>query len=228
MSQGVEYGNYFLLGRLESNDDADSFLARRRPPPESTQLFVFKRLKNSSDQDSPWRDLFMARMKDIESISHPNFCNVSDYGEVSGNPFVVTDFIHGKELEKIIHRLESSDQLMEPTVGVFLVKMVSQGLDAFHKALETSQPPSNCAYGSITPTTIIVDYNGRPALINFALDLEHKAIQTGHPPPKGEKALYLSPEQARGAPPSKSSDIFSLGLASPLNENATVPPSIIA
>jgi serine/threonine protein kinase/dipeptidyl aminopeptidase/acylaminoacyl peptidase len=150
----------------------------------------------------------------VSQINHPNIATVYDYGETSdGQPFIVMEYVDGEPLSKLIERKALT---IKGTVEI--IGAVTAALSEAHRR--------GIIHRDIKPSNIVLSHRDEVKVLDFGLakQIENETLspdgstdlQSGFAAKTREGAvlgtpLYLSPEQATGAPIDERSDIFSLG-----------------
>jgi sugar lactone lactonase YvrE/aminoglycoside phosphotransferase (APT) family kinase protein len=142
------------------------------------------------------------------ALNHPNIVSVFDIGREGGIPFIVTEFIEGESLRRLVAR--------GPVPAVPLIAIATQlatGLRAAHAAgvVHRDLKPENIM---LTPDTQvkILDFGlakHTPQRLDSAAGMETEVMTA--PGLVLGTVGYLSPEQVRGEAVDARSDIFSLG-----------------
>jgi eukaryotic-like serine/threonine-protein kinase len=153
--------------------------------------------------DEQFRARFRAEARYASSLSHPGITRVFDYGEESplGGPYLVMELVDGQPLSEILERYGRLD----PYVVIDIVAQAARALDAAHRA--------GIVHRDIKPGNLLITADGTTKITDFGIakanvpdvNLTATGIVMG-------TALYVSPEQATGAPLAGASDIYSLGV----------------
>jgi eukaryotic-like serine/threonine-protein kinase len=153
--------------------------------------------------DEQFRARFRAEARYASSLSHPGITRVFDYGESSplGGPYLVMELVDGQPLSEILERYGRLD----PYVVLDIVAQAARGLDAAHRA--------GIVHRDIKPGNLLIMADGTTKITDFGIakanmpdmNLTATGIVMG-------TALYVSPEQATGAPLAGASDVYSLGV----------------
>jgi len=144
---------------------------------------------------------FLEEAKIIAKLHHPNVMDVINAGEESGYTFIVTRYVMGTSLGKMIRRKE--DLSIKRFFRIFLD--VCSALRSAHRR--------SVLHGDVKPDHMLLTPQWRAILIDFGLvgnlrdyedEVEHRrAIGT---------PLYMAPERAKGEHGCDfRSDIYSLG-----------------
>src|SRR5215475_11100043 len=164
---------------------------------------AIKMLAAAHAGDEQFRARFRAEARYASALAHPGITRVFDYGEHSplGGPYLVMELVDGQPLSEILERYGR----LEPFVVMDIVAQAARALDAAHKA--------GIVHRDIKPGNLLIMADGTTKITDFGIakanvpdvNLTATGIVMG-------TALYVSPEQATGAPLSGSSDVYSLGV----------------
>ncbi len=147
-------------------------------------------------------------------VENPNICQIYEVGEVDGRPYIAMQYIDGRSLSELRGRLSTE-------TAACLMRDVALAVHSAHK--------TGLIHRDLKPANILVskDDNGglHPHVVDFGLaqdqdetGLTRTGLISGTP-------AYVSPEQARGAPLDRRSDVYSLGVA--LYELLTESPPFV-
>jgi eukaryotic-like serine/threonine-protein kinase len=148
---------------------------------------------------------FRAEARYSASLSHPGIARVYDYGESAefGGAYLVMELVNGEPLSAILARADR----LTPDATLDIVSQAARALDAAHQA--------GIVHRDIKPGNILVAAGGTTKITDFGIATAMAAAQASHLTETGMvmgTAMYVSPEQATGAPVTDSSDIYSLGV----------------
>jgi len=148
---------------------------------------------------------FRAEARYAASLSHPGIARVYDYGESAefGGAYLVMELVNGEPLSAILARAGR----LSPDATLDIVSQAARALDAAHQA--------GIVHRDIKPGNILVAAGGTTKITDFGIATAVAAAQASHLTETGMvmgTAMYVSPEQATGAPVTDSSDIYSLGV----------------
>jgi serine/threonine-protein kinase len=148
---------------------------------------------------------FRAEARYAASLSHPGIARVYDYGESAefGGAYLVMELVDGDPLSAILARAGrlSADATLD------IVGQAARALDVAHQA--------GIVHRDIKPGNILIAPGGTAKITDFGIATAVRAAQVSHLTETGMvmgTAMYVSPEQATGAPVTASSDIYSLGV----------------
>ena len=147
---------------------------------------------------------FRAEARYAASLSHPGIARVYDYGESSefGGAYLVMELVRGEPLSAILARAGR----LSPDATLDIVSQAARALDAAHQA--------GIIHRDIKPGNLLIAAGGATKITDFGIATAVRA-QASHLTETGMvmgTAMYVSPEQATGAPVTAASDIYSLGV----------------
>ena len=133
-------------------------------------------------------------------VSDPGIAGVYDYGEETGSPYLVMEYVPGEALSAIIER---SAPLSE-TDTLSIVTQAAQALGAAHKV--------GVIHRDIKPGNILMTPDFRVKITDFGIArVTDQAPLTKTGQVMGT-AQYLAPEQATGKGSGPGSDLYALGI----------------
>jgi hypothetical protein len=122
------------------------------------------------------------------------------------------EYLHGEDVRSLIRALHRQDKKLPIEHALNIVIGVSSGLHYAHEKVGFDGKPLEIVHRDVTPQNIIVTYDGAVKLLDFGIaKASNRFGETRFGTLKG-KVPYMSPEQCRGEPLDRRSDIFSLGI----------------
>jgi serine/threonine protein kinase len=187
-------GRYRIVGELDSGGQATVYRAVHPTLPRDLAI------KIAHDSTSIDSSLLRLDGEILCELDHSNLVRVYDLDLHEGRPFVVMEFVRGRNLKQIV------EQSRPPACqAAAWAADVARALEYTHRR--------GVVHQDIKPQNILLDDSGRPRLIDFGMARWRHAWSDGQAGPSGGTLAYMAPEQARGeservgAP----SDIFALG-----------------
>jgi serine/threonine-protein kinase len=150
-----------------------------------------------ADADTKARFLHEARM--ASNFSHENILAVYDFGEEDGKPFMVMEFLRGRNLRAAVQ----SNLLPDLPAKLRVALQVARALGYVHE--------HNIIHRDVKPENVNLDDSGRAKLMDFGiakatdLSLTQPGYVLGTP-------YYMSPEQIMGKTITGSIDIYAFGI----------------
>jgi eukaryotic-like serine/threonine-protein kinase len=202
------FGRYLLEKKLAVGGMGEVFLAQQSGIAGFAKKLVVKRIKASLVDDPQFVEMFLNEGRVAALIDHPNVVHIYELGQVDGAYFIAMEYVPGRSLSSVLERLGGPLDLPQ---ALYVLTNICEGLAYAHDAVGHDGQPLNLVHRDISPPNILIGYSGAVKISDFGIaKVEHHA-NTAVGVLKG-KFAYLSPEQARGEPVDRRSDIFALGL----------------
>ncbi len=187
-------GRYRIIGELDSGGQASVY---RAVHPTLPRDLAIKIAHEPSEIDS---SLLRGDAEILCELDHPNLVRVHDLDIHDGRPFVVMEFVRGRNLHQVAEQLPPT-----PSQAAAWVAEVARALAYVHGR--------GVVHQDIKPKNIMLDESGRPRLIDFGMARWRHAWSGNRAGPSGGTLAFMAPEQARGEAKrvGEASDIFGLG-----------------
>ncbi len=209
--QPIPFGKYLLLDRISVGGMAEVFKAKSYGVEGFEKVIAIKRILPSMGEDRDFIKMFIDEAKIVGQLAHANICQIFELGRTDGAHFIAMEYIWGKDLLQIQNRLRKLKQQMPAAMACFLVAKVCEGLDYAHKKRDALGRPLEIVHRDCSPQNILVSYEGEVKIIDFGIaKAASRSSKTQAGVLKG-KFGYMSPEQVRGLPLDRRSDLFSIG-----------------
>ncbi|MDQ3368343.1 MAG: protein kinase [Myxococcota bacterium] len=205
-------GSYEIIRRLARGGMAELFLARTVGPQGFEKVVALKKILPKYADRPRWVQLFTDEARLAASLSHANIVQVNDIGVDAGRYFFAMEYLHGQDVRTILHRVWRERQKLPVRFAVQIATQIAAALDYAHNMRKPDGSLVNIVHRDVSPSNIIVTYDGAVKLLDFGVaKASTRTVKTRTGTLKG-KISYMSPEQAKGAPVDRRSDIFSLGI----------------
>ncbi|MEM9877022.1 MAG: serine/threonine-protein kinase [Myxococcota bacterium] len=203
-------GPYELLARIGTGGMAVVYLARRTGESGFSRLFALKVLHPHLGEDAEHLSMLLEEARVAARLHHVNVVPVVDLGHDRGFHYIVLDYVEGCSLVSLLRR---SRDARPPRLVAAVVLDVLAGLHAAHTLEGDDGVPFQLVHRDVTPHNVLVAADGNAHLTDFGI-VRIRAAGRAHETVAGQlkgKMHYLSPEQVRGDPIDRRSDIFSAG-----------------
>src|SRR5918999_548937 len=155
-------------------------------------------LQEQLGADEDYVERFRREARSVAQLTHPNIVTVIDRGEEDGRQYIVFEYIEGDSLKQVVNDgpLPIADTLeLALQVAEALAFAHDRGLD----------------HRDVKPQNVLLTEEGRAKVTDFGIarSLDVQGVtQTGTVLGTSD---YIAPEQARGQPVDRKTDIYSLG-----------------
>src|SRR5947209_18442834 len=177
---------------------------------ELVRRVAIKLLDERHAQDEQFVERFRREAENAAGLSHPNVVSIYDRGEAEGTYYIAMEYLDGKTLKELI-------VARGPTpvrVAIDYTRQILSALDFAHR--------NGIVHRDIKPHNVVVAPDGRLKVTDFGIARSGTSQMTEAGSIIGT-AQYLSPEQAKGAPVTPASDIYSVGIVLYEMLTGTVP-----
>ncbi len=185
---GIHFANRYLIERqLSRGGTATVWLATDEMLSRRVAIKVVH-MPNAS----LWREAKAAAVLD-----HPNIVTIYDVGEADGQPYIVMEYVPGRDLRRLLD--EEAPLSAERAARLFL--HIARAVAAIHDR--------HLIHRDLKPSNIIVTPTERVKIADFGI--ARMPGERPHGDVWGTPA-YVAPEVLRGVPPTPAADVYSLGI----------------
>ncbi len=206
LSAGARLGPYEIVSPLGAGGMGEVYRAK---DPRLGRDVAIKVLPATFSQDADRLKRFEQEARAAGVLNHPNITAVYDLGTHDGAPYIVTELLEGETLRS---RLGSGALPARKAID-YAVQM-AKGLSAAHE--------KGIVHRDLKPENLFVTKDGRVKILDFGL-AKLKSEKDGEPQTDLRTVSgtepgvvlgtmgYIAPEQVRGKPADRRSDLFSFG-----------------
>jgi tRNA A-37 threonylcarbamoyl transferase component Bud32 len=214
---GRPIGRYEPIRRLAVGGMAEIYLARipGLGIEGFEKLVVLKRILPQHALDPELLRMFLDEARLSATLTHPHITEVHDVGADGDAPFFAMEYVHGANLRELMraHARAAGTPAapLELPYAIGVVAAAAAGLHYAHERLGPGGEPLGIVHRDVSPSNVLVSYDGAVKVSDFGIAkwaLQRTRTQEGTL--KG-KFAYMSPEQCRGRPVDRRSDVFALG-----------------
>ena len=205
-------GDYELVRLIATGGTAEVYEARRPGPRGFAKRVALKRILPELAMDDRSVRRFCAEARVHAALTHPNLVSVLDFGEASGELYLVMEYVDGVALTEVTQALVARKQPIGLGPALYIGREIAAGLSYAHQLRDEDDVPLGLVHRDVTPNNILLGRAGEVKLTDFGIvrsswseDLTQRGELRG-------KAGYVSPEQAQGQIVDARSDLFSLGV----------------
>jgi eukaryotic-like serine/threonine-protein kinase len=203
---GTRLGPYEIVAPLGAGGMGEVYRAK---DPRLGREVAIKVLPASFSQDVDRLKRFEQEARAAGVLNHPNITAVYDIGSTDGSPYIVTELLEGETLRS---RLSTGPLPVRKALDYAI--QIARGLAAAHE--------KGIVHRDLKPENLFVTKDGRVKILDFGLaklkpngeegeKTDLKTISATEPGVVLGTMGYMSPEQVRGKPADRRSDLFSFG-----------------
>ena len=207
LTAGAKLGPYQIAAPLGAGGMGEVYRARDERLKRDVAIKV---LPASFSQDPDRLKRFEQEAQAAGALNHPNITAVYDFGQHDGAPYIVTELLEGETL-----RSRLGPAAISPRKAIDYAVQIAKGLAAAHE--------KGIVHRDLKPENVFLTRDGRVKILDFGLaKLKLDGVESGHTDMQTVSGGtqpgvvlgtmgYMSPEQVRGKPADKRSDLFAFG-----------------
>jgi serine/threonine protein kinase len=204
----LRVGNYEVLDRLGAGGMGTVFKARHR---RMKRVVALKVLLRTLVQDEHFVQRFQREVETIARLSHPNIVMAFDADEAEVGPFLVMEFVDGRDLASLVQK----GGPLSVFQAVDCILQGARGLDYAHSR--------GIIHRDVKPDNLLLDVSGVVKVADLGLARVHNPAGPGAIPPSSVitqvggilgTVSYMAPEQAVDSTAiDHLADVYSLGAS---------------
>lgn len=161
---------------------------------------AIKILKPEYMGDPGFLERFRTEARHAAKVNHEGIADVYDYGEESGNAFLVMELVPGESLATILEREKS----LAPNRVLEIMAQTARALHEAHSA--------GLVHRDIKPGNLLITPSGEVKITDFGIARVADQVSLTATGQVMGTVQYLAPEQATGKPATPATDVYSLGV----------------
>ena len=207
--QLVSFGKYLLLDRIGKGGMAEVFLARLRG---QKRLVAIKVIRDKLARDKQYLEMFMREGNLAVQLNHDAIVKTFEIGRIQGRHFICMEYISGVDLSHLLRTVRSLTNRRLPVPhALHVVLRICEGLHYAHELKSADNASLNVVNRDVSPSNIRLSFDGDVKLLDFGIAKATSVLSSEIGVLKG-KFAYMSPEQVRGLPLDRRSDVFACGI----------------
>ena len=212
MTGPLRYGKYLLLERVNVGGMAEVFKAKAFGVEGFERLVAVKRILPAIAENDEFTTMFIDEAKIAVQLTHANIAQIFDLGRVGDSFYIAMEYVHGRDLRAIFDRCRRLGESVPIPMACFVTMQVCEGLDYAHNQRDRSGRELNLVHRDVSPQNVLVSNDGEVKLIDFGVAKAAGRSGTTQSGILKGKFGYMSPEQVRGEPVDRRSDVFAVGI----------------
>ncbi|NTX00677.1 MULTISPECIES: serine/threonine-protein kinase [unclassified Myxococcus] len=210
--QPIPFGKYLLLDRVNIGGMAEVWRGKQFGASGFERLVAIKRILPNIAEDEEFISMFIDEAKISVQLSHANIAQIYELGQIASSYFISMEYIPGKDMRAIFDRCRKKGEPAPVPLVAFCLSKMCEGLDYAHRKKDGMGRDMNIVHRDISPQNVLISFEGEVKVIDFGIaKAAGKATKTQAGILKG-KFGYMSPEQIRGLPLDRRSDVFAIGV----------------
>ena len=205
-------GRYQLLKKIAVGGMAEIYLARQKGVGGFEKNVVLKRILPQLAETEEFFRMFLDEARIAATLQHPNIVQIYDAGEQDGEHYIAMEYLDGADLLTVWNVLTARETGFPLELALHVVISVAAALHYAHEKENFDGEPLEIVHRDVTPHNVFLTRDGTVKLVDFGIaKASNRTTHTSYGTLKG-KLAYMSPEQCKGEPVDRRSDIYSLGI----------------
>jgi len=190
----VLFGHYAIETVLGKGGMATVYRARELEGPRKGWAVALKRIQRELASDPAYIQTLTNEANLCRRLAHPNIVELFEVGEVEGIPFLVTEYVDGRDLGRVLGRCRDLGIQLPIDFAVHVARVLLDALAYAHGVTDKKGLPLGIVHCDVSPSNVFVSRTGEIKLGDFGI-ARTAASPVG---PAGGKLQYISPEGLRG------------------------------
>jgi len=206
-----QIAQFELVRRLGAGGMAEVFLAKKTGAEGTYKLLVLKRILPTHGSSRRYRAMFIEEARLATRLNHPNVVQVYEFQDFGDQGLLLAmEYVEGCDLGHLMSTAKSKGLGLPPWVGAWAIAEAAKGLHYAHEKKDEAGEPLEIVHRDVSPQNILLSFEGTVKIADFGIAsarllAEEQGVLKG-------KFGYMSPEQARGEPVDRRSDLYALGV----------------
>ncbi|MFO0596756.1 MAG: serine/threonine-protein kinase [Myxococcaceae bacterium] len=206
------FGKYLLLERLNVGGMAEVFVAKAFGVEGFERILAIKKILPTMAEDEEFITMFIDEARISVQLNHANVVHIHELGKHDDAYYIAMEYVSGKDLRALLERFRRRKEIMPTAMAVFCATKICEGLDYAHRKKDARGQELHIIHRDVSPQNILISYEGEVKIIDFGIAKAANRSQKTQAGILKGKFGYMSPEQVRGLPIDRRSDIFAVGV----------------
>ncbi|MGK3994234.1 serine/threonine-protein kinase [Sorangium sp. So ce1024] len=203
---------YTLHGVIASGGMASVHFGRLVGAHGFARTVAIKRLHPQFARDPEFSSMLLDEARLAVRIRHPNVVATLDSVQADGELFLVMEYIAGEALSSLLREAGAQGGRVPQPVVSAIVAGALAGLHAAHEATAEDGAPLQIVHRDVSPQNILVGEDGIARVLDFGIARAAVRSQVSRVGQLKGKLSYMAPEQLRGAPLTRRTDIYAASV----------------
>ncbi|MBK7580469.1 MAG: protein kinase [Myxococcales bacterium] len=201
-------GRYAIFDEIASGGMATVHLGRMLGPVGFSKTVAIKCLHPHLARDPDFVSMFLDEARLAARIQHPNVVATLDVVTAEGEVFLVLDYLQGESFSHLLKATRIKGVPVAPRVLASVLVNTLHGLHAAHEATDEHGRPLGIVHRDVSPQNILVGVDGVARVLDFGVAKAAGRLQNTRDGQLKGKLAYMAPEQIRGDPVDRRTDIY--------------------
>ena len=177
---GSTASSYEILAKLATGGMAEIFLARGASVGGVERYVVLKRVLPERAEDPGFVRMFLDEARLAAQLQHPHIAQVYDVGKLGDSYFFTMEYVHGETVRGILERARALRTAIPIGCALTIAAGCAAGLHHAHARIGVDGTPLEIIHRDISPSNIIVSYEGSVKVVDFGVAKAARRMSEGH------------------------------------------------
>ena len=205
-------GKYQLIRKIAAGGMAEVFLARSEGPAGFSKLAVVKRILPHLIENEEFVQMFLNEARLAAQLNHPNVIQIFELGQQDDIYFLAMEVVDGPNLRKLTKATIKAGEKLPVPAALRMISLACEGLAYAHEFRDERGRALELVHRDISPDNLLLSRQGSVKVADFGIAKASTLPSLTKSGTIKGKVSYMAPEQIRGMPLDKRSDLFSLGV----------------
>ncbi len=212
MKKATIFGKYLLLERINVGGMAEVFIAKAFGVEGFERILAIKKILPTMAEDEEFITMFIDEARISVQLNHANVVHIHELGKHAQSFYIAMEYVASRDLRTILEHYRKRKEIMPTAQAVFIASKMAEGLDYAHRKKDARGQELGIIHRDVSPQNILCSYEGEVKIIDFGIAKAANRSQKTQAGILKGKFGYMSPEQVRGLPIDRRSDVFALGV----------------
>ncbi|AEI68171.1 serine/threonine protein kinase [Corallococcus macrosporus] len=212
MKKPTLFGKYLLLERINVGGMAEVFIAKAFGVEGFERILAIKKILPTMAEDEEFITMFIDEARISVQLNHANIVHINELGKHDDTYFIAMEYVAGRDVRTMLERYRRRKEIMPTAQAVFIASKICDGLDYAHRKKDARGQDLHIIHRDVSPQNVLISYEGEVKVIDFGIAKAANRSQKTQAGILKGKFGYMSPEQVRGMPIDRRSDIFAVGV----------------
>ena len=211
-SDPITVGPYTLTQLIGQGGMAVVYKAKRQGPAGFEKTVVVKAMLPGLIARTELVDLFRAEARLSAQLSHPNVVQVNDFGVADGVPYLVMEFLDGRNLTQVRNALGPKEGRLPVGAALAIARDLAHALAYAHDFVDGEGKRRQIIHRDVSPSNLMVCRDGVVRLLDFGVAKVSGQFDCDVTQSFRGKFAYMAPEQVNRQPIDRRVDVFAAGI----------------